>query len=377
MNPQSLPTTPTWAEISLGALKRNFKALRKLAKGSEILPMVKANAYGHGLVPVSKTFVQSGAKFLGVAFVEEGLALRQAGIKVPILVLTPTLPAEVPTLLKNNLTPQVSSAEGARKISSAARKLKLGPIGVHVKIDTGMARVGVRVSRALPEIEAIRRVPGILIEGVYTHLATADWTDPTYAWKQITSFQQALEKINRHGLVPATHVANSAALITYYPQSKGTWVRPGIALYGVYPNFKMKNRVKLTPVMQVKTRVLHTKTLEKGESVSYGRTYKAKKKIKVATLGMGYADGLLRGLSNKGHCLIKGKKAPLIGTVCMDMTMADVSHVPGVKVGDVATFFGREGKAFLPVEEQAERAGTISYELLCAVGERVPRVYRE
>ncbi|HTC21316.1 MAG TPA: alanine racemase, partial [bacterium] len=331
--------------------------------------------YGHGLVPVSKAFVQAGAKFLGVAFVQEGIHLRRAGIKIPILVLTPTLPAEIPALLRNKLTPQVSSAEGAREIAKAARKLKLGPIAVHVKIDTGMARVGIQVSRVIPEIEAIRRVPGIRVEGVYTHLATADWTDPLYAWKQITLFRQALEKINRHGMTPATHVANSAALITYYPQSKGTWVRPGIALYGVYPNSKMKNRVKLTPVMQVKTRVLHTKTLEKGESVSYGRTYKAKKKIKVATLGMGYADGLLRSLSNKGYCLIKGKRVPLIGTVCMDMTMADVSHVPGVKVGDVATFFGRDGKAFLPVEEQADRAGTISYELLCAVGDRVPRIY--
>lgn len=238
-----------------------------------------------------------------------------------------------------------------------------------------MARVGVQVGRVIQEIEAIRRVPGIQIQGVYTHLATADWTDPLYAWKQITLFRQALEKINRHGVAPATHVANSAALITYYPQSKGTWVRPGIALYGVYPNPKMKNRIKLIPVMQVKTRILHTKTLEKGESVSYGRTYKAKKKIKVATLGMGYADGLMRSLSNKGYFLIKGKKVPVIGTVCMDMTMVDVSHLPGVKVGDVATFFGRDGKAFLPVEEQAERAGTISYELLCAVGERVPRIY--
>ena len=371
----TLSTTPAWAEISLGALKHNFRELQKLAKGSEILPMVKANAYGHGLIPISKALIQAGAKFLGVAFVQEGVALRQAGIKTPVLILTPTLSSEIPFLLKNKLTPQVSSVEGAKDISKAARKLRLGLIAVHVKIDTGMARVGVQVGRALQEIEAIHRVPGIQIQGVYTHLATADWADPLYAWKQITLFQQALEKINRQGIAPATHVANSAALITYYPQSKGTWVRPGIALYGVYPNPKMKNRIKLIPVMQVKTRVIHIKTLEKGESVSYGRTYKAKKKIKVATLGMGYADGLLRGLSNKGYFLLKGKKVPVIGTVCMDMTMADITHVPGVKVGDVATFFGQDGKDFIPVEEQAERAGTISYELLCAVGERVPRIY--
>ena len=296
MNP--FPSTPSWAEISLSALKANFKALQKLAKGSEVLPVVKANAYGHGLVPVSKVLLQAGAKFLAVAFVQEGVELRRAGFDCPILVLTPTLPAEMPALLKNRLTPQVSSVEGALELSRAARKLQIKNLVVHVKIDTGMARVGVQASRALKEISEIQKIPGIRIEGVYTHLATADWTDPKYAWRQITLFRQALEQMNRQGITPATHVANSAALLTYYPQSKGTWVRPGIALYGVYPNPGMKNRVKLTPVMQLKTRVLHTKTLEKGESVSYGRTYKAKKRIKVATLGLGYADGLLRSLSN-------------------------------------------------------------------------------
>ncbi len=371
------PNTPTWAEVSLGALKQNFRELSRLAKGSEVLPVVKANGYGHGLVPVSKALLQAGARLLAVAFVQEGAVLRAAGINCPILVLTPTLPAEIPLLLNNRLTPQVSSVEGARELSKAAKKLRARNLVVHVKIDTGMARVGVQASQVIKEISAIQKVPGIQIEGVYTHLATADWSDPKFAWKQITIFRQALEKLKGTGLVPFTHIANSAALITYYPQARGTWVRPGISLYGVYPSPKMKNRVNLTPVMQVKTRVLHTKTLEKGESVSYGRTYTAKGKIKVATLGMGYADGLLRSLSNQGFCLIKGKKVPLIGTVCMDMTMADVSKVPGVKAGDIATIFGRDGKSFLSVEEQAAHAGTISYELLCAVGDRVPRVYTE
>ncbi len=372
----TVSTTPSWAEISLGAVKANFKALSRLAKGSEVLPVVKANAYGHGLVPVSKALLQAGAKFLAVAFVREGVILRQEGIEAPILVLTPTLDPEIPTLLNSDLIPQVSSVEGAEGISKAARRLGRKTTAVHVKIDTGMARVGVQTSQVIREIEGIRRVPGIQITGVYTHLATADWTDPKYAWRQITLFKQALEKIHRHvGITPATHVANSASLITYYPQSKGTWVRPGIALYGVYPNPSMKNRVKLTPVMQLKTRILHVKTLEKGESVSYGRTYKAKKRIRVATLGIGYADGLLRSLSNKGQCLIRGKRVPLIGTICMDMCMADVSKLPGVRIGDTVTVFGRDGKASLPVEEQAAKAGTISYELLCALGQRVSRVY--
>jgi alanine racemase len=270
----------------------------------------------------------------------------------------------------------MSSLQSARELSCAAKKLRIAHVGVHVKMDTGMARVGFRSDQVLQGIEAIRKVPRLKVEGVYTHLATADWTDPIYAWKQITLFRQALEKLEGHSRPSfGTHVANSAAIINYYPQSRGTWVRPGIALYGVYPNPKMKARVRLKPAMQVKCRVLQVKTLEKGESVSYGRTYTAKKRIKVATLAMGYADGLLRSLTNKGTCLIKGRQALFIGTVCMDMTMADVSHIPGVKAGDTATFFGRDGKAFLAVEEQAAKAGTISYELLCAVGERVQRIY--
>ena len=371
------PNTPAWAEISLSALRHNFTVLKKLAKGSEVLPVVKANAYGHGAVQASKAFIQAGARFLAVAFVQEGVELRKAGIRMPILVLTPTLPPEIPTLLQNGLIPQVSSLEGAKQISKAALKLRLPSVKVHVKIDTGMARVGFKPFETLQAVEEIQKVPRITVDGVYTHLATADWTDPVYAWKQITLFRQALEKLEQSGIHLATHVANSAALMTYYPQSKGTWVRPGIALYGLYPNSKMKNKVKLTPVMQVRARILHVKTLEKGESISYGRTYTAKKKMKVATIAMGYADGLLRSLSNKGTCLIKGKKASFVGRVCMDMTMVDVSGISGVKAGDAATLFGRDGKTFLPVEEMAANANTISYEILCAIGDRVPRVYRD
>jgi len=295
-------------------------------------------------------------------------------VACPILVLTPTLSPEIPLLLKHRLTPQVSSLAEAMALSRIAKKGGRR-LDVHIKLDTGMGRVGIRVHRALKEVQAIQKVPGLRVQALYTHLATADWTDPKYAWRQIAHFQKALGDLQRTGSFPATHLANSAALITYYPQSRGTWVRPGIALYGVYPNPAMRSRVKLTPVMQVRTRVLYVKDLERGESVSYGRTFTAKKRVRVATLAMGYADGLLRSLSNKGSFLLKGRKVPILGTVCMDMTMVDVSGVPGVKPGDEAVFFGRSGKSTLAVEEQAGKAGTISYELLCAVGERVPRVY--
>ena len=372
------PSTPSWAEVSLRNLQGNFKELSRLAKGSQVMPVVKANAYGHGSVPVSKALVAAGAKFLAVAFVQEGVTLRKAGVSVPILVLTPTLPTEIPDLLRHRLTPQVSSFQGAKNLDQAARKQKIKKLKVHLKVDTGMGRVGVQARLVLEELGKIRKLKNIEVEALYTHLATADWSDPKYAWKQITLFHQALEAAQRKwGAVfrPLFHVANSASLITYYPQSGGTWVRPGIALYGIYPGPGMKERLSLKPVMRLKTRVLHVKILEKGESVSYGRTFTAKRKMTLATLGIGYADGLLRSLSNKGSCLIRGKRAPLVGTICMDMCMADVSRLPGVKAGDIATLFGQDGKAFLPVEEQAAKAGTISYELLCAVGKRVPRIY--
>src|SRR6185369_15466211 len=249
-----------------------------------------------------------------------------------ILVLTPTLPPEIPILLNYRLTPQVSSAAGAVKLAAAARKRGIKNLSVHVKLDTGMNRVGFKAGDAVREISRLGKIKGLRIEALYTHLATADWTDPKYAWKQIALFKQTLEKVGKipffHGHFPSSHAANSAALLTYFPEAKGTWARPGLALYGVYPNPNMKNRAKLTPVMQVKTRIIHIKTLDKGESVSYGRTYTAKKRIRLATLGMGYADGLLRSLSNKGVFLVRGKRVPLVGTVCMDMTMADVSKIP-------------------------------------------------
>jgi alanine racemase len=368
--------TPAWAEISLGALKNNFKALAKTARGSQILPVIKANAYGHGAVPVSQALLQAGAGILAVATVQEGAELRAFGVDVPILVLTPTLKEEIPDLLDNALTPQVSSLGGAIELAQAAKKMKSGPVPVHVKIDTGMGRLGVKLKRVLDEIQAIRKVEGLKVEAVYSHLATADWTDPKYAWKQITQFNQALETLRqKENFFPMTHVANSAALLTYFPQSAGTWVRPGIALYGIYPNPAFKNRVALIPVMQVKAKIIHLKKIEKGQSVSYGRTYTAQKPVSVATVALGYADGVHRNLSNKCDFLVGGRRVPQIGTVCMDMVMLDVSKVKNVKVGDEAVFFGRQGKAQIGVEEQASLAGTISYELLCAVGERVTRVY--
>jgi alanine racemase len=373
------PSTPAWAEVSLGALEQNLKNLKNLARPSGLFAMVKANAYGHGLVPVSKTFLKAGAYGLAVAFTKEGVALRRAGVKAPILVVAPVLKAEVSELLKSKLIPQISSYEGAVEISKTAKQLRMKTVPVHVELDTGMGRVGFRPEEIVSELGRLWKLSNLKIEAFYAHFATADWEDPAYAAFQMETFKKVLGQVrfflsDKEKNISA-HFANSAALLTQSIRKPAAWARPGIALYGVSPSPALKDRVSLSPAMQLKARIIHLKTLEKGQSVSYGRTFFTKKKTKVATLGIGYADGLHRALSNKGHCLVRGQKVPLIGTVCMDMTMADVSLVAEVKVGDVATLFGRDGGRFLSVEEQATLAGTISYELLCAVGERVPRVY--
>lgn len=364
------PLPPAWAEVDLAALRANYRLLARRARGSGLIPVVKADAYGHGLVPVSRALVAAGARFLAVAYVREGVALRRARIRVPVLVLTPTLPDEIPLALTHRLTLQVSSLAGAAEIGRVARKF--GVIAeVHVKIDTGMGRVGFRPEQALRDLLTLPAIEGIRVGAFYTHLATADWANPAYARRQALLFKRVMEATGQK----ACHVANSAALLTGLAPARGTWARPGLALYGIPPNPRLARGVRLKPVMQFKCRVLHVKTIQAGESVSYNRTFVAKRRTTVATLAVGYADGLLRHLSNRGHALVHGRRVPLIGNVCMDMTLADVTRVPGVRPGDVATLWGRDGKSRLDVSEQAKAAGTIPYELLCAVGGRVRRVY--
>ena len=365
------PCPPAWAEVDLAALRANYRILRRLAKGSDILPVIKADAYGHGIVPVAKTLVSEGVRRLAVAYVREGETLRLRGVKAGILVLTPTLADEIPLALRHTLTLQVSTLEGARDIARVARRMGREAT-VHVKVDSGMGRVGFRPDRALRDLLSLVAIEGLKVEGFYTHLATADWTNPAYARKQALLFKRVMEAAGQE----VCHVANSAALLTGLLSARGTWARPGLALYGIHPNPRMRRLAPLRSVMQFKCRVLQVKSIPAGGSVSYNRTFIAKRETKVATLGAGYADGLLRSLSNRGHALVRGRRVPLIGNICMDMTMADVTNVSGVKAGDVVTLWGRDGKAVLRVEEQAKAAGTISYELLCAVGNRVRRVYK-
>lgn len=365
------------AEVNLSALQRNFKRLRRLAGKALLWPVVKADAYGHGLVEVARALRRAGADRFTVAFWHEGARLRQAGIRAPILLIAPLAPGEEEEALRWRLTPQVSSFEGALALSRAARKQ--GVLArVHVEIDSGMGRVGFSPEEWRRAAAKVRALPFLRVEMIYTHLATADWENPVFAKKQVRAFQELLAEENRKvgGGPSGAHLANSAALLSGFSPKPSLGARPGLSLYGVYPHPRFRKSVALEPVMTFRAKLIHVKTLKKGESVSYGRTFIAPRRMRVGVLGIGYADGVLRSLSNRGAVWIKGKRAPICGAVCMDMTMVDLTACRDARPGDEAVVFGREGKKTYPVEEQAEAARTIPYELLCAVGSRIPRIYK-
>jgi alanine racemase len=366
---------PAWAEISLGAFRRNLQNLRRLARPAEILPVIKADAYGHGMIPLSKVIQKEGLQTVAVALAQEGAALRSSGWRGQILLLEPTLPEFSTLLFKHRLTPQVSSISEAEGLDRVAGRLGVQKFPIQVEVDSGMGRVGFRPEDLYLALPRLARLKNLRVSGFYTHLATADWKESAYAKHQIALFHHVREEASV--LLPQVpwHLANSAALLGEIPNAKGDWMRPGIVLYGIPPNPALARRIKLESVMTLKARVIMVKTVEPGESVGYNRTFKVKRETRVAVLAAGYADGILRSLSNKGKVLIHGQKVPMIGTVCMDMSMIDVTRVPNVKVGDTGVFFGHDGKATLSIDDQASAAGTISYELLCALGPRVERVY--
>lgn len=369
------PSHPAWIEVSLGSFRRNVKALKSLADPARLLPVIKADAYGHGAARLSQILRQEGIDTVAVAIAQEGADLRVAGWKGGILVLEPTLPEYFPVLFKHRLTPQVSSLEGARFLDRAVGKAGWRAYPFHVKIDSGMGRTGFRPDELVEALPQFARLSRARVGAFYTHLATADWKEGAYAEHQIALFHHLREEASAYFPSAPWHMANSAALLGAIPLTKGDWVRPGLALYGLPPNEALSRKAKLESVMTFKARVLMVKTVGAGESVGYNRTFIAKAPTRLAVLSAGYADGIHRSLSNRGHVLIHGRKVPMVGTVCMDMTMADVTKVPGVKAGDAAVFFGRDGKASLSAEEQAAAAGTISYELLCAPSRRVERLF--
>lgn len=381
MPPTDVPSgvqRPTRVEVDLGSIAHNIHQIKKrVGPHRHLMAMVKADAYGHGAVSVARTALAHGATWLGVALPEEGWALRKAGIQTPILVLGPTFPAQVRVVVEANLGLAVFTWEVAQALDKeAARQGRKATI--HLKVDTGMGRMGVPFQRALDLLKVLRGLENLIIEGIYTHFATADHTDKSFTYRQMDTFLEICREAESMGIsIPLRHLSNSAAVLDL-PETFQDLVRPGIMIYGCYPSKEVQRTLPLRPAMTWKTQVALVKDLRPGDSVSYGRTFVAKKPVRVATLPVGYGDGFSRHLSNhQGEVLIHGQRVPVIGVVCMDMTMVDVTDIAEVRPGDEVVIFGKQQGNSITVEEVAQRMETISYEVLCGVGTRVPRFYLE
>jgi alanine racemase len=383
-------TTPSArAVIDLDAVAGNVRALRSITDpAARFMAVVKADAYGHGCVQISETALANGADALGVARIEEGIKIREAGLSAPILVFGHIQEHRLPHLIEYDLTPTVYSFPVARSISNIASDLG-NTIPVHVKVDTGMGRMGLlsdgstdpaapfdRIGVTMSHILEISKLPGLHLEGIYTHFATSDSADGAFARAQFTIFQQLLERLQTGGLnIPIRHAANSGAIINL-PETHLDMVRPGIALYGLYPSKEIdRSRISLTPAMSLKTGIIHLKKVPAGFPVSYGRTYQTTSPTVIATVPIGYADGYSRGFSNRGHMLVRGMKAPVIGRVCMDLTLLDVGHIPEVALDDEVVVFGKQGEEAISADDLADLSGTISYEIVTSVSARIPRTY--
>jgi alanine racemase len=362
-----------WSEIDIDALRRNVARTRSLVGPDvKILLTIKADAYGHGAPRIGRAATSEGIDMLGVATLHEGIELRCAGIQVPILILSPSLISEIDEILEWDLSPTVSDMRFARALSfSASRSRK---VRVHVEIDTGMTRAGINQDEACDFLRALAGLSGIEVEGLYTHFPATHGEDSEYMDSQIRSFTSIVDTLRAEGLeFPLRHTANSAAIVQN-PGSHFNMVRPGGMIYGMFPSPGL-NGVGLEPVMSFRSRVVNVKDVKKGKTVSYGRTYRLSRNSRVAAVAVGYGHGFARSLSNNGNLLVRGKRAPIVGMVTMDVTLIDVSDIPGVAVGDEVVIFGRQADDEITVYEIAERCNTISYEVTCSIGKRVPRVY--
>jgi alanine racemase len=363
---------PTWAEIDLGAFRRNLKVLAGiLPRSVRILAVLKADAYGHGAVPLARAARAAGSRLwgFGVSSVEEGLELRAAGLKERVLLLGSVHPFDsYGPVLKANLTPTVASRASAEALAQWAKK-RGRPADCHVKIDTGMGRIGMTPATARAVLPVLRGNPWLRVEGMYTHLARADSAPATA--RQLKLFEGALGEGDC-----LRHAANSGAALAR-PASRYDLVRPGLALYGVAPWPGIPGAGALRPVLSWKTHVVFLKTVKAGTPVSYGWTWRARVPSRIATLPVGYADGYRRDLSNKGRVLIRGRRCPVVGRVTMDQILVDVTGIPGVDVGEEAVLIGAQGRERITAEALAEAAGTIPYEILCGISKRVPRRYLE
>ena len=367
---------PTIAEVDLGALEFNYRQIQKrIPEGVKLLAVVKADAYGHGAIPVSLKLEKLGVEYLGVAIPEEGVELRRGGVKAPILVLGGIFGREVDQIFRFRLTPVIFRKDSLKLLSQEAERRRR-KVKVHLKVDTGMGRLGVPLSDWHDFLKEVKRFPKIEIEGILSHFSMLD-AEKDLTQNQWGAFQRAVTIAQEMGIsCQYLHMASSATL-TAFPGYSAKLVRPGIMLYGSYPSPKFQSLIPLKPVMTLKTRIHFLKSVPPGTRISYGGTFKTKRESLIATLPIGYADGYSHHLSNHGEVLIHGKRAPVVGKVCMDFIMVDVTDIPRVSVGDEVILMGRQGREQITAEEIAEKINSISYEVLCLIGKRVPRVYKE
>jgi alanine racemase len=377
------PALLTWAEIDLDAIAHNAREIKRLVgEKTELMAVVKANGYGHGAVAVAETALNNGASSLAVHRTLEGVQLRQAGITAPILIMGYTLPAQAEIIVRWDLTPTVNTPKQAQALSAALRQAqdvaaihqgKVLPI--HVKVDTGMGRFGLLPDEVVDFVRAISKLPGLSLQGIYTHFAMADAADKAYTLQQFQTYLEVVKRVEEAGFaIPVKHVACSAAALDL-PQTHLDVVRCGIILYGLRPSSEVDPTIALRPAMALKSRVARVRTLPAGSSISYGCTYITSEPTRVALVLVGYGDGYHRLLSNRGQVLIRGQRAPIVGRVCMDQLVVNISHIPNVQQDDEVVLLGQQGDEKISAEEVAAWAETINYEVTTSILPRVTRVY--
>ncbi|MPZ47766.1 MAG: alanine racemase [Dehalococcoidia bacterium] len=358
-----------WAEVDLDLVVANVRVLKRQAGDARLLVVVKGNAYGHGAVPIARASIDAGAWGLGVVDLDEGEELRRAGITAPILVLGSSAIALAPRLVESDLRVTAGSLAMGQALSTAAQVVGRDAI-VHVKVETGLNRFGVLPEEAVALAESLRSLPGVVVEGLSTHLASVDEGDKTFTYEQYAAFRAAADRLP---WVPLHHVSSTGALLDL-PDLRLALVRSGIGVYGYYPG-EVSHDAPLRPVLSLRSRIARVSELHEGETVGYGRTWTADRPGRVALAMAGYADGLHRSLSNQGVALVRGKRVPLIGRVAMDMLMLDITKMSEVDIDDEVTLIGRQGDAEITADEVARLSGTISYEVLAGIMARVPRLY--
>ena len=367
---------PAWAEVNLDNLADNMKEIRRVSKSKDIIAVVKADAYGHGAIDAAQVFLKNGATRLAVAVISEAAELRESGINCPIMILGFTSPYLIDDLLKYDIEQTVYSYEYACEISKAAVKQDK-TAKIHIALDTGMGRIGFRPEeKSADEVYKISKLHNIVIEGLFSHFSSADEEDKSYTYMQIEKFNRFYNELLKRGIkINVRHIANSAAIIDM-PEVHFDAVRPGIILYGYYPSKDVsRDIINLKPAMSLKANVVHVKKIPSGECIGYGRKFKTVRESTIATLPIGYADGYTRLLFNKAKVIINGKFAPVVGRICMDQCMVDVTEAGDVKTGDEAILMGSDKSLKFDADDMANLLGTISYEVLCMIGKRVPRVY--